>query len=308
MVGVGVVITIGNSWDHTKLLTVFLRKLTTQALSRRSQYRVVMMILLAEVVDTLTHITHDLQTKRLTLFALTMMLTRKRYQALCQSNETDTQCTLIDHTLYRIVGTEFVGTDPQTLHQQGELLGKGRLLELEAVIELLGSQFKHVVEFGKEHIDTFLLILFLTTLEGQFHDVNGRERQVTTTDTGLRSEAVLEHTGTTTHRGHLMDIALRIVSTPLTILIIRGIEVQEVGEETTRRHLTSQLIEIEVTILRQVVHTTFLLPDLNGEDGGLTIAHTLIGRKQDLTHDATALCTCICTIVDRREHHLVTTS
>ena len=158
-----------------------------------------------------------------------------------------------------------------------------------------------MVEFGKEHIDTFLLILFLTTLEGQFHDVNGRERQVTTTDTGLRSETILKHTGTTTHRGHLMDIALRIVSTPLTILIIRGIEVQEVGEE-------SQLIEIEVTILRQVVHTTFLLPDLNGEDGGLTIAHTLISREQNLTHDATALCTCICTIVDRREHHLVTTS
>ena len=155
-----------------------------------------------------------------------------------------------------------------------------------------------MVELGEEHIDTLLLILFLTTLERQFHDVNGRERQVTTTDTGLRSETVLKHTGTATHCSHLMDISFRIVSTPLTVLIIRSIQVQEVGEETTRRHLTSQLIEVEVTILRQVVHATLLLPDLNGEDGGLAIAHALIGREQDLTHDTTALSTGIRTIVD----------
>ena len=96
-----------------------------------------------------------------------------------------------------------------------------------------------------------------------------------------------------------MYITFRIVSPPLTILIERSIEVQEVREETASRHLTSQLIEVKVTILRQVVHPTLFLPDLDGEDGCFTIAHTLIGREQYLTHDATPLSTCISTIVDR---------
>ena len=165
-----------------------------------------------------------------------------------------------------------------------------------------------MVELGEEHIDALLLILFLHTFDGEFHNVDRGERQITTSDRGLRSETVLKHTGTTAHRRHLMDIALGIVGTPVTILVVRGVEVQEVGEEPARCHLTSQLIEVEVTVLGQIVHTTLLLPDLDGEDGRLTITHTLIGGEQDLTHDTTTLGTRVSTIVNRGEHHLVTTT
>ena len=223
MVGVGIVVAIRHARNHTKLLTVFLRELTRKSLCWCRQYGVVMMIQLTEVVDALTHITDNLQTKCLTLLTLTMVLTSQSHQTLSQSDEAYTERTLIDHTLNRIVGSQFIGTDPETLHQQGELLGKGRLLELETVVELLGSHFKHVIELGKEHIDSLLLILFLTALEGQFHDINRRERQVSTSDTGLRSETVLKHTGTTTHRSHLMHIPLRIVGTPLTVLVVGGL-------------------------------------------------------------------------------------
>ena len=146
-----------------------------------------------------------------------MVLTREGHEALCQSDEADTQCSLVDHTLDGIVGPKFVSTDPKTLHQQGELLCEGRLLELVTVVELLGSHLEHVVELRKEEVSPFLLDFFaqyfivlsftfhfLSAFQGEFYDVDGREREVTTSYRGLRSEAVLEHTSATTHRCHLV--------------------------------------------------------------------------------------------------------
>ena len=165
-----------------------------------------------------------------------------------------------------------------------------------------------MVEFGEEHADALLLIWLVHALDGEFHDVDGSEGEVASPDGGLGPEAVLEDTGTAAHRSHLVDITLGIVGTPLAVLVVGGVEVQEVGEETAGRHLTGQLVKVEVTILGQVVHPTLLLPDLDGEDGGLATAHALVGGEQDLAHDATALCRGIRTVVDGREHHLITTT
>ena len=306
MVRVGIVVTIRHAWDGTELLAVLLRELTAQTLCGCGKHRVVMMILLAEIVDALTHITDNLQSQFLTLSTLTMMLTRKGNETLCQSDETDAEGTLIDHALDGIIRFQLIGTDPEALHQQGELLGEGGLLELVTVIKLLSSHLEHMVELGEEQRHALILHLlgqlftfhFQHTLDSKLHDVDGREREIATSDGSFRSEAVLKHTGTTTHRGHLMHIALRIVSPPVAVLVVGGIEVQEVGEEPAGRHLTGKLVEVKVTILRQVVHPPLLLPDLNGEDGSLAVAHTLVGGEQDLTHDATAFRTRVRTIIN----------
>ena len=308
MVGVGVIVAIRDTRDDTELLTVLLRELTAEALGRCSQHRIVMMITITELVHSITHVSDDLQTQFLTLGTLAMVFSCKSHQTFSQTYETYTQRTLINDTLDGIHRSQFLGTDPKTLHQQRELLGEGRLLELETIVELFGCHFEHIIEFGKEHIDALLLVLLIHTLYGKLHNVDGGEGEVTTSDGSLGSETILEHTCTTTHRGHLVYIALRVVSTPLAILIIRSIEVQEVGEESTCRHLTSQLIQVEVTILGQIVHTTLLLPNLNGEDSSLASTHALISRKQDLTHDATSLGRGIGTVVNGGEHHLVTTT
>ena len=105
-----------------------------------------------------------------------------------------------------------------------------------------------------------------------------------------------------------MDIAFGVVSTPFSILIIGGIQIQEVGEEPACRHLTSQLIEVKVTVFWQIVHATLLFPYLDGEDSRFAITHTFVSGKQDFAHDATTFCTRIRTIVDTGEHHLVTTT
>ena len=299
VVGVRIVVTVCDTGNDTELLTVFLRELTTQALCRRSQYGVIMVVTLAEVVDALAHVAHDLQSQLLCLLALTVMLARQGYQALCQSDEADAECSLVDDALYSVRRLQLVSTDPETLHQQRELLGKGRLLELETVVKLLGCDLQHVIELREEHVDTLLLIGLTHALDGELDDVDGRKREITTSDRGLRTEAVLIHTCTTAHRSHLMDVALRIVSTPVSILVERGVEVQEVREEPSGSHLASQLVEVEVTVFRQIVHTALLLPDLDGEDGCLTTTDALIGREQDLAHHATSLGTRIRTVVDR---------
>ena len=56
MVGVGVIVTIRHSRNLAELLPVLLRELATESLCGCSQYGVVVMVLLAEVVDALTHI------------------------------------------------------------------------------------------------------------------------------------------------------------------------------------------------------------------------------------------------------------
>ena len=61
MVGVGIIIAIGNSGQHTELLAVFCRKLTGKSFRRSSQYTVVMLILFGELIGTVTHISNNLQ-------------------------------------------------------------------------------------------------------------------------------------------------------------------------------------------------------------------------------------------------------
>ena len=102
-----------------------------------------------------------------------------------------------------------------------------------------------------------------------------------------------------------MEIALGVVGTPVAVLVKGGVEVQEVGEEAARRHLAGQLVEVEVAVFGQVVHATFLLPYLYGEDGRLATADALVGGEQYLAHDAAALGARVRTIINRGEHHLV---
>ena len=227
------------------------------------------------------------------------MLAGEGHQALRQSDEADAQRSLVDDTLDSIGGLQFVGAYPQALHEQGELLREGRLLELVAVVKLFGCHLKHVVEFGKELVYALLLVVDIHALDSQADDVDGREREVAAADRGLRTETVLEDARAAAHRGHLVDIAFRVVGAPLAVLIERRVEVQEVGEEAAGRHLAGQLVEVEIAVFRQVVHTTLLLPYLDGEDSRLATADALVGREEYLAHDAAALGARVRTIINR---------
>jgi hypothetical protein len=74
VVGVGVIITVGDAWDATELQTVFLGEFSAEAFCRCGEYGVIMVIPLTEIVYTLTHVFDNLQTQFLTLLTFPMVL------------------------------------------------------------------------------------------------------------------------------------------------------------------------------------------------------------------------------------------
>ena len=308
MVGVGIVVLVSNAGDDAELLLVELGKAAGKTLGRSGQNAVVMLVAVAELQHTVAHVGDYLQTQFLTLLALAVVLASEGDKALCQTNETDTQCTLVDDGGDSLVGSKVLATYPQTAHEQGELLGEGGLLELHTVVQLLRCNLQEAVQLGKEGCYAVLAVLDVHTLDGQAHDVDGREGEVTATDTGLGAETVLEHAGTATHGGTLVLVALGIVDVPLLVVVVWGVEIDEVGEETACCHLTGILVEVVVAVGGQITHAALLLPYLYGEDGSFAIAHTLVGTLKQLAYDAASLGTGVRTVVDGREHHLVATT
>ena len=157
----------------------------------------------------------------------------------------------------------------------GILLGKGGLLEIVTVAQLSCGNLEQLVKFSKEGIDTKFLVFNLHTLDSQTHDVDCREREVTTRDGCLLTKTVLKHTGTATHRSHLILITLWIVSTPLLVVVVCCVKIHEVREESSCRHLAGKAVEVVVAILGQVAHTSLLLPDLDWEDSSRAATNTL---------------------------------
>ena len=298
VVGVGIVVAVCNAWDDAKLLAVLLGKLAAQALGWGSQHGVVVVIFLAEFVGTVAHVGHNLQTQLLSFLALAVVLADERLEALCQSDESDAQCTVVDDALDGVRRLQLVSAHPEILHQQWELLCHGSLLELESLVQLLGCDIQQVVELGKEHVDALLLVLDAHAFDGELHDVDGREAQVASCDAGLLAPAVFEYAGAASHGCYLPLVALRVVSSPLLVLVECGIQVQEVREETACCHLACKLVEVVVSVLRQIVDASLLLPNLDREDGCLAVAHAVVGAEQDFAHDAATLGTGIRTIVD----------
>ena len=239
VVGISIVVAVGHARDNTKLLAVFLCKLTAESFGWCGENRVVVMILLAESVGSVAHICHNLESEFLCFLAFTMVVTNKGYKAFCQTDKAYTQSSMVDDTFYRFFWFQFLGTYPEIFHQQRELLGHCCLLELEAFIKLLGCNLQDVVQFCKEHVDALLFVLYAHAFDGKFNNIDGRETEVSTCNTCLFSPTVFEHAGAATHCGNFPLVAFWIICMPFLILVECGIEVEEIGEEATCCHLAS---------------------------------------------------------------------
>ena len=268
VVAVGVVDLVGHAGDFAEVFTVAAGKLSAKALGWRGEHTVVVLIALAEVVDALTHVTDDFQAQLLRLVALAVVMADKGYQTLGKANIADAQRALVDDALYLVTGFEFVGAYPELRHEQGELLSHRGLLILVAVIQLTCGDFQHIVQLGKETVDAFLLVLDVHALDGKTHDIDGREREVATSDRRFLTEAVVEHASAASHCCQFILIALGVVGTPQFMMVIGGIKIDKIREETACRHLASQLVQVIVGVLGLVAHTRLLFPNLDGEDGG----------------------------------------
>ena len=103
-----------------------------------------------------------------------------------------------------------------------------------------------------------------------------------------------------------MDISLGIIRFPFRRLVERSVKVEEVGEEPSCGDLASELVKVVVAVFGKIAHAPLLLPDLDGEYCGRTIADTLISGVEDLTDYASSFGGGVRSVIDGREDHLVT--
>ena len=113
VVAVCIVVTVGNTLDDTVTLAVAACETAREALGWSSKDTIVVLVLLGEVVCTVTHVSDDAQTEFLCLLALTVMLAHKCNKTLGKTDETDTQCTLVDYRRNCVVRLQFLATEPQ---------------------------------------------------------------------------------------------------------------------------------------------------------------------------------------------------
>ena len=151
-----------------------------------------MLVGLGEAVDLLRHVGDDPQAELLRLVALAMVLATEGDQALGKADEADGEGALVDDGLDGVVVIQFLGTQPEAVHQERELLLESGLLEVEALVQLAGGDFQGPVELLEELLDAeVLVLLFLHGLDAQLHDVDRGEGQVAAADGGLGTELIV---------------------------------------------------------------------------------------------------------------------
>ena len=227
-----------------------------------------------------------------------MMLSDQGDETLGESDEADTEGSVVDHRFDCIIVRELFAVEPESSHKERELLLESGLLEVESFVELLCRDLEHVVKLLEECVDPVFLILYLHTFDRELHYVHCGERKVSAADRCLRSEAVLEHTCAASHCSNLVLVSLRIVRSPELVVVVWSVKVHEVREETACRYLACKLVKVIVAVFRKVAYASFLLPDLDREDRCGTVSYALVCCVEDLADHAAALSRSVCTIVD----------
>ena len=236
-----------------------------------------MLILFRELVGTAAHVAYDAQSESLSLLAFAMVCTDKRHQTFGESDKSYTESTLIDDTFYGLAGCHLITAVPQTRHEQGELLGKSGLLEIEPVAKLTVSDVEHIVELLHETADAFFFILDHHAFDGDADYIDCGEAEIATSDGCLLAIAVFEHTGAASHGGYFISVTFGIISVPFLVLVISGVEIDKVGEEPPCRDFTCKFVKVVVAIAGQIAYSTLFLPYLYG--GRWRWLHCLRPRK-----------------------------
>ena len=172
MVGVCIVILVCDARDDAELLLVATCEAACKALSRSSEHAVVVLVSLAELVDLASHEGNDAESEFLCLCRFSVVLADEGDECLCESDESDTECSVVDYSLDCVVVSKLLAVKPKRTHQERELLLESCLLEIESLVELLCRNLKGPVELLEELVDSVLLVLDLHALECELHDVD----------------------------------------------------------------------------------------------------------------------------------------
>ena len=266
--GVGIVVLVGDTGKHSEDFLVSLGELACEALGGSRKEGEVVLEGLGEAVDLFSHVGDDAKSEFLGFLAFAVMLADEGDKAFSQAYEADGKGTLVHYRLDGILAFELLTAEPQAVHKERELLLEGGLLEVEALVKLLGGDFESPVEFLEEALDAGVFVgLLVHCLDGELYDIDGREAEVAAADGCLRPEAVAVNAGAAAHGGDFVLVALGIVGLPGVVLVEGGVEVEDVREEAACAHLAGEFIKVIVGILGQIADPAFFLPYLDREDG-----------------------------------------
>ena len=76
-----------------------------------------------------------------------MMLACQCLQCLCQTNESDAQCTMLQNLCYTVIHIQMLGINPDSLPHQKRIVSDNLgTLNLETVHQLTDDKIHHVVQ------------------------------------------------------------------------------------------------------------------------------------------------------------------
>ena len=117
MVRVGVIILVSYSRYYAELLLVSAGEAAGETFCWGSQYTIVVLICLAELVDLAAHERYDAQTKFLCFRGFSMMLSYEGDKAFCQTYESYTEGSVVDHAFDGVIVLKFLAVHPKGSHQ-----------------------------------------------------------------------------------------------------------------------------------------------------------------------------------------------
>ena len=154
---VGVVFVVGDALDRAENLAIHAHEAAGQALGGRRQQRDVHVELLAVFVAAAAHMADDLQTQRLRILALAVMLAGERLERLGQANKADRQRAVLEHLAHLVVPAELLAAQPHALtHQERAVVDVLGGLNLEARHKLIDGEVDQAIQLAPEEVHVAL--------------------------------------------------------------------------------------------------------------------------------------------------------
>ena len=295
--GVGVVVAVGDARDDTEALAVNLDKSAGQPFCRGGNQRKVELHLFAGSIHPRPHMTDDLQSQVLRIFALSVVLTNQSDQRFCQPDEADGQRTVAQHLPDLVLRSKGFAVQPDTLsHQEGEVDDLFLPLDAEAVEQLLDDQINLLVEQLKEEVQ------ILIGKQSQTRQVDGSVGQVAATG-GDFAGGVIDVGSDAGAAAHIGDLGFRVTAA-VVLQVIGCIQKGKVGEQPFGGNLTRQTEQVVVRVFGTVVDPFLYLEDVDGEDGRFAVPQTGLLCQQKAADDHSALGGGVGPVVERAEGSL----
>ncbi len=194
-----------------------------------------------------------------------MVMTDESYEALCQTDESDTECTMVDDAFDGSSGFSLSAPTQRYFISNGNCLAIAVFWNWKRSSSCLAVMSRMLSSLAKNMSMRCCLFSMPMHSMASFTILMVEKQKLPRAMLVFSAPTVFEYTCAAPHGRDFPLVTLRIVGTPLLVLVEGSVEVEEVREETTGSYLAGQLVEVVVAIFLQIVYATLFLPDLDGK-------------------------------------------